>query len=172
MPIAVTESTSVIPDLNVINKVTSKNTEPVGFVDSNPSIAMTNDVPDIDEDQLNVEMEEISKEDYMLTQVIKDECDREYIHIGGFNVCNMSDLVADQGESYTILGDTDGDLFKPSSANVVIDIDSASALYQSTGDSLQLMSIASDNKDSNDYTTVHFIPDPNQTKHKWLATEP
>jgi len=171
LPIAVA-STSIIPDLNVNTKVTSKNTEPIGFVDSSPSIAMTDDLLDVDEDQLNIDMEEINKEDYMLTQVIKDECDREYIHIGGFNVCNMSDLVTDQGKSYTILGDTDGDLFKPSSANVVIDIESASALYQSTGGNVQLMSIASDNKDNNDYATVHFIPDPNQTKNKWLAAEP
>lgn len=171
MPIAAA-STSVIPDLNFINKVTSKNIEPVGFVESSPTIVMTDDLLDVDDDQLSVDMEEISKEDYMLTQVIKDECDREYIHIGGFNVCNMSDLVTDQGESYTIPGDTDGDLFKPSSANVVIDIESASALYQSTGGSVQLMSIASDNKDSNDYATVHFIPDSNQTKNKWLAAEP
>lgn len=162
----------VIPDLNV-NKanVTNKITEPVDFINSSPSDAITDNLPDIDESQLNVDAEEINKEDYTLTQVIKDECDREYIHIGGFNVSNMSDLVTERGECYTVSVDTDGDLFKPSSANVVIDIESASALYQST-DSLQLVSIATDNKDSDDYATVNFISDPNQTKNKWLAAEP
>lgn len=120
---------------------------------------------------MDIDTEEVNEEKYNQTQVIKDECDREYIHIGGFNVCNVSDLVVDQGEVYTTPVDTDGDLFKPSSANVIIDIESASALYQPT-DSLQLVSIATENKDSHDYANVNFVPDVNQTKNKWLAAEP
>lgn len=124
----------------------------------------------LDDDQLNIN-EDIIKDKYSLTQVIKDECDREYIHIGGFNVCNVSDLTMDHSASYSAPVDTDGDLFKPSSANVVIDMDSASTLYQST-DGLQLISIATDNKDNNEYANVHFIPDVSLTKNKWLAAEP
>lgn len=116
-------------------------------------------------------MDKINEEKYALTQVIKDDCDREYTHIGGFNTCNISDLVPDHGESYTATINTDGDLFKPSSANVVIDIESASAMYQPT-DSLQLVSIATENKDCDNYANVHFIPDSNQIKTKWRATEP
>lgn len=149
--------------------VTTTNTESVDFAGSNLGIALTEDLPDVDDDQLSID--EMNEEEYNLTQVVKDECDREYIHIGGFNVCNMSDLVTDQEESYTAPVDTDGDLFKPSSANVVIDIESASALYEPT-DSLQLVSIATENKDSHNYANVHFIPDASQTKNKWLAAEP
>lgn len=125
----------------------------------------------VNEDSFSIDTDEINKEEYSLTQVIKDECNREYIHIGGFNVCNMSDLVVGQEETYTAPVDTDGDLFKPSSANVVIDIESASALYQPT-DSLQLVSIDTENKDTHDYANVHLVSDVNQTKNKWLAAEP
>lgn len=171
---SIASSTPVTPDLNVVNNinVTNKNIGPVDFADSSSNITMTTDgLPDIVEDHLSVDTEEVSKEDYScVPPVFKDECNREYIHIGGFNVCNMSDLVTDQGECYSVPVDTDGDLFKPSSANVVIDIESASALYQST-DSLQLVSIVGDNKDSNDYAMVHFVPDSNQIKNKWHTAE-
>jgi len=126
---------------------------------------------DINEDQLNINKDEINEEEYLLTQVIKDECDREYTHIGGFNVFNISDSTTDHGEIYSAPIDTDGDLFKPSSANVIIDIESASALYQPT-DSLQLVSIATENKDSDDYVNIHFISDVNQTRNIWLTAEP
>lgn len=126
-------------------------------------------LPDVNENQLSMDTDEIKEDEYTPTQVITDECNREYIHIGGFNVCNMPDLVTDQGKTHISPVDTDGDLFRPSSANVVIDIESASALYQST-DSLQLVSIA-DNKDGDDYGAIHFIPDTNQTKIKWLTAE-
>lgn len=126
-------------------------------------------MPLVVEDQLN--LDEVNEEGYNLTQVVKAECDREYIHIGGFNVCNMSDLVADQEQRYTIPVDTDGDLFKPSSANVVIDIESASAIYQPTV-SLEFESVAIESKDSHNYANVRFIPDVSQTKNKWLAAEP
>lgn len=143
--------------------------EPIGFAESSGfDISMTEDIND---DSFDNDIDGINKEEYTQAQVIKDECDREYIHIGGFNVCNMSDLVSDQGESHTVPVNTDGDLFKPSLANVVIDIESASALYQPM-ENLQLQSIATDNKDSHDYANVHFIPDVNQTKNKWLAAEP
>lgn len=154
------------------NKLRGTNTdtesESIDFSGSNLNIVLPENLPLIVEDQLNLD-EVNNEEEYNLTQVVKAECDREYIHIGGFNVCNMSDLVADQEERYTIPVDTDGDLFKPSSANVVIDIESASAFYQPT-DSLEFESIAIESKDS--YANVHFIPDVSQTKNKWLAAEP
>jgi hypothetical protein len=83
----------------------------------------------------------------------------------------MSDLVSDRGESYTAPPDTDGDLFKPSLANVVIDIESASSFYRPM-ENLELVSIATDNKDSLDYANINFITDANQSKNKWLAAEP
>lgn len=150
--------------------ITNTNDKPVDVAGTNLNSVIKQDLLDNDEDQFNIHTD-INEEEYTLTQVIKDECDREYIHIGGFNVCNMTDLVTDQKESYIKPVDTDGDLFKPSSANVVIDLESASSLYQST-DSLQLVSIATDNKDNHDYANIHFIPDVNLTKNKWLTTEP
>lgn len=156
------------------------NSRPTDFISSRPTdfanlihdvITPTEALLDVDDQLINVETDIMNKEEYSLTQVIKDECDREYIHIGGFNVCHMSDLAIDQKNSFSAPIDTDGDLFKPSSANVVIDIESASALYQST-DNLQLVSIATENKDANDYANVRFLPDINQTKNKWLAAEP
>jgi len=119
--------------------------------------------------QFNVDTDKMDQDKYVRTQVIKDSCDREYIHIGGFNVCQMTDFVADHGNDHSVPVNTDGDLFKPSSANVVIDIESASALYQST-DSLELVSMAIDNK--YDYANVHFLPDVGQANNKWLASEP
>ncbi|XP_025406749.1 uncharacterized protein LOC112680773 isoform X2 [Sipha flava] len=153
--------------INTINN----NLEPVDLMDSNLDAVITETVPDVDEGQFDIDIDEINEEEYTLTQVIKDECDREYIHIGGFNVCNMSDLASDQVEEHLRPVDTDGDLFKPSSANVVIDIDSASALYQPT-DTVQLVSIASENKDNHNYANIQFVPDTSQTKNKWLAAEP
>lgn len=161
------------PKLNINSKasITNNNTEPVYFTGSTYCVAITEDLPDIDEDQLDINIDEINEEEYTSTQVIKDECDREYIHIGGFNVCNISDLVPNHGESYTAPINTDGDLFKPSSTNIVIGVESASAMYQPT-DSLQLVSIATEDKYCDNYANVHFIPDSNQTKTKWLDTEP
>lgn len=105
-------------------------------------------------------------ESYSLTEVIKDECDREYRHIGGFNVCNVTDFTIDQESNcFSNISTTDGDMFKPST-NVVIDIESASNFYQPT-DSLELVSFAEENKDTNNYTNVEFIP---ETKTKWLST--
>lgn len=160
---------------SVTHKVTNStktDEETINFSESSQDILMANILPDNTEDQLNNDTDEIEEEEkYTFTQVIKDECDRQYIHIGGFNVCNMSDLVTDQGMSCIAPIDTDGDLFKPSSAEVVIDIESASALYQPT-DSLQLVSIDTENKDNHDYANVHFVPDTNQTKSKWLTAEP
>lgn len=166
MPIV---SNPVIPDLNASSKVNivNNNAEPIDFVDSGFNLSM---LEDIDNDSLNINIDRMNKEEYTQSQVVKDECDREYIHIGGFNVCNMSDLVSDRGENYTTPLDTDGDLFKPSLANVVIDIESASAFYQPM-DNLQLVSIATD-KDSHDFANVNFITDANQSKNKWLAAEP
>ncbi|XP_026815267.1 histone-lysine N-methyltransferase NSD3-like isoform X2 [Rhopalosiphum maidis] len=162
-------SNPVTLDPNVISKVNimNNNEEPIGFLDHGYNIALSED----SEDSLNVNIDKMNKEEYTQAQVVKDECDREYIHIGGFNVCNMSDLVSDQGESYIGPPDTDGNLFKPSLANVVIDIESASAFYQPM-DNLQLVSIATDNKDSHDYANVNFITEANQPKNKWLAAEP
>lgn len=163
---------SITPSIDIMStaNVSNKNDKSVDFIDTNIDYMMTEDLSNMVEDQFN--SDKMHEDKYSLTRVIKDECDREYIHIGGFNVCNMSDLITDQEESYRAPVDTDGDLFKPSSANVVIDIDSASALYQSTNN-LQLVSIATDNKDNHDYANVHFIPDHvNSSKNKWLATEP
>ncbi|XP_022183535.1 probable histone-lysine N-methyltransferase Mes-4 isoform X2 [Myzus persicae] len=166
-------SNLVIPDLNASSKVNiiNNNAERNDFVDPSFNIAISEDLEDIDDDSLNINIDGMNEEEYTQSQVVKDECDREYIHIGGFNVCNMSDLVSDQGGSYTPPLDTDGDLFKPSLANVVIDIESASAFYQPM-DNIQLVSIATDNKDSHDYANVNFITDTNQPKNKWLAAEP
>lgn len=170
MPLVNVPSTTSLDSLNVTNKINAinNNLEPVDFMDSNLDSEITETSPDVDEGQFNIDTDEINEEEYTLTQVIKDECDREYIHIGGFNVCNMSDLVTDQVEEHTRPVDTDGDLFKPSSANVVIDIDSASALYQPT-DTVQLVSIATENKDNLNYANIQFVPDTSQTKNKWLA---
>jgi len=163
----------VIPDINVSSKVNiiNNNVEPIDFVDPGFNISISQNLEDIDDDSLNINIDEMNEEEYTRSQVVKDECDREYIHIGGFNVCNMSDLVSDRGESYTSPLDTDGDLFKPSLANVVIDIESASEFYQPM-ENIQLVSIGTDNKDSHDYANVNFITDTNQSKNKWLATEP
>eukprot|EP00102_Acyrthosiphon_pisum_P008981 XP_003246434.1 PREDICTED: uncharacterized protein LOC100575702 [Acyrthosiphon pisum] len=166
-------SNPVIPGLNTSSKVNiiNNNVEPIDFADPGFNIAISEDMEDIDDDSLNVNIDGLNEEEYTQSQVVKDECDREYIHIGGFNVCNMSDLASDRGESYTAPLDTDGDLFKPSLANVVIDIESASAFYRPM-DNLQLVSIATDNKDSLDYANINFITDANQSKNKWLAAEP
>lgn len=170
VPVASTSTTPghivAVKENATINKIT----DPVNLGSSSIEVEIPETVADINE-ELDIDIDDINEEEYTLTQVIKDDYDREYIHIGGFNVCNMSDLVTDQSENYTVPIDTDGDLFKPSSANVVIDIESASALYQPT-DSLQLVSIATENKESHDYANVNFIPDSNQTKNKWLAAEP
>lgn len=162
----VTTCSSVNNTLSVTNKNESKS---INFTGSNLSIELPEHKPLVEEDALN--LDEVNEEDYNLTQVVKAECDREYIHIGGFNVCNMSDLVTEHEERYTVPVDTDGDLFKPSSANVVIDIESASEFYQPT-DSLEFESIAIESKNSHNYANVHFIPDVSQTKNKWLAAEP
>lgn len=166
-------SNPVILDPNTSTKVNiiNNNEEPIDFVDPDYNITISEHAEDMNEDSLNINIDEMNEEEYTQAQVVKDECDREYIHIGGFNVCNVSDLVSDQGESYMAPLDTDGDLFKPSLANVVIDIESASAFYQPM-DNLQLVSIATDNKDSHDYANVNFITEANQTKNKWLAAEP
>ncbi|XP_015369932.1 PREDICTED: histone-lysine N-methyltransferase, H3 lysine-36 and H4 lysine-20 specific-like [Diuraphis noxia] len=164
-------SNPVIPDLNAGSKVNivNNNAEPIDFVDPSFNISISEELED-DDDSLNINIDRMNEEEYTQSQVVKDECNREYIHIGGFNVCNMSDLVSDQGKNYTIPVDTDGDLFKPSLANVVIDIESASAFYQPM-DNLQLVSIATD-KESHDCANVNFITDTNQSKNKWLAAEP
>ncbi|XP_050428215.1 histone-lysine N-methyltransferase NSD2-like isoform X2 [Adelges cooleyi] len=112
-----------------------------------------------------LELDTNDEKDYMLTQVIKDESDREYIHIGGFNVSNISDLVVGKESNFVTPTNTDGDMFKPSSTNVVIDIESASALYHPT-DSLGLVSIAGEHKDNHDYVNVQYVP---ETKTKWIA---
>lgn len=161
------KSFNVTSKINTINN----NLESVDLVDSNPDAAITETLPDVTEDQFSIDVDEINEEDYTLTQVIKDDCDREYIHIGGFNVCNMSDMVTDQVEEHVRPIDTDGDIFKPSSPNVVIDIDSASAFYQPT-DTVQLVSIATDNKDNHNFANIQFIPDTSQTRNRWLAAEP
>ncbi|VVC28087.1 Hypothetical protein CINCED_3A006750 [Cinara cedri] len=168
------KNTFETPDLSVTRKViiSPKNDEETNNCPG-PSngIFMPEVLPDTEEDQLNINTDEIEEEKYTFTQVIKNECDRQYIHIGGFDVNNMSDLVTDQRVSYVAPINTDGDIFKPSSAEVVIDIESASAFYQPT-DSLQLVSIDTENKDNHDYANVHFITDTNQTKNKWLMAEP
>jgi len=166
-------SNPVILDPNSSTKVNimNNNVEPIDLVDPDYNITIPEYSEDINEDSLNINIDEMNKEEYSQAQVVKDECNREYIHIGGFNVCNVSDLVSDQGESYMAPLDTDGDLFKPSLANVVIDIESASAFYQPM-ENIQLVSIATDNKDSHDYANVNFITETNQTKNKWLAAEP
>lgn len=146
----------------------SKNNEPVDSANSRLGSTISKGLFD---NQLNDDTDKMDQEKYVLTQVIKDDFDREYIHIGGFNVCHMTDFAADHGNDPSVPVNTDGDLFKPSSANVVIDIESASALYQST-DSLELVSIATDNKYSDGYANIHFIPDVGQANNKWLATEP
>lgn len=160
----------MIPGLNASSKVNiiNNNGEPIDFADPGFNIAISEDIGD---DSMNININRMNEEEYTRSQVVKDECDREYIHIGGFNVCNMSDLVSDQGESYITPPDTDGDLFKPSLANVVIDIESASSFYRPI-DNLELVSIATDNKDSLDYANINFITDANQSKNKWLAAEP
>lgn len=162
-PVILNPNTST--KVNIINN----NEEPIDFVDPD-YITISEHTEGMNEDSLNINIDDMNEE-YTQAQVVKDECDREYIHIGGFNVCNVSDLVSDQGESYMAPLDTDGDIFKPSLANVVIDIESASAFYQPL-DNLQLVSIATDNKDSHDYANVNFITEANQTKNKWLAAEP
>lgn len=170
MPIA---SNPVIPDLNSSCKVNiiNNNVEPIDFTDPDFNIAISEDLEDIDDDLLNINIDRLNEDEYTRSQVVKDECDREYIHIGGFNVCNMSDLVSDQRENYTAPLNTDGELFKPSLANVVIDIESASSFYRPM-DNLQLVSIATDNKESLDHANINFITDANQSKNKWLAAEP
>jgi len=163
----------VIPDLNASSKVNiiNNNVEPIDFADPDFNIAISEDLEDIGDDSVNININRMNEEEYTRSQVVKDECDREYIHIGGFNVCNMSDLVSDRGESYTAPPDADGDLFKPSLANVVLDIESVSSFYRPM-DNLELVSIATDNKDSLDYANINFITDANQSKNKWLAAEP
>lgn len=158
-------STLVTP----VDNVSSKNIEPGDSAD--PRLGSTISKALSDNYHLKVNTEKIDYKDFSLTQFIEDECDRKYIHIGGFNVSHMSNVVADPGKEYSVSVNTDGDLFKPSLANVVIDIESASALYQST-DSLQLVSIATENKYCDDYVNIQFIPDVGQTSNKWLATEP
>ncbi|XP_050438298.1 histone-lysine N-methyltransferase NSD2-like isoform X2 [Adelges cooleyi] len=107
----------------------------------------------------------IEEKDYMLTQVIKDESDREFIHIGGFNVTTVSNLVVESKSNLFTSVNTDGDMLKPSSANVVIDIESASAFYQPI-DSLNLLTFDCGNNASHDYVNVHFEP---EIRTEWLA---
>ncbi|XP_050534604.1 histone-lysine N-methyltransferase NSD3 isoform X3 [Daktulosphaira vitifoliae] len=131
-----------------------------------PIVATSFEINNPTDSTLDLKSDISTEENYVLTEVIKDECDREYRHIGGFNVCNVTDLVIDQESNcLSNISTTDGDMFKPST-HVVIDIESASAFFQPT-DSLELVSFAEENKDTNNYANVEYIP---ESKAKWLST--